>query len=142
MMTSYFNCKDEEGCKELRTSNSELKTKLAALQQQADRDRNFAEGAAARIAELETHLMAASGATIVGREQHTIKKLQRSDLTQRTELDQLSVQLGRQAEEIRRLETLCKKNKIDTTPVLDASPLSSLKDADVVWGGLTGGVGV
>lgn len=143
-MISHFGCKDEGECKDLRTKNSELKMRVASAEQQSERDKIFAEGAAVRIAELETHLMAASGATIVGREQQTIKKLQRSDLTQRIELDQLVIQRDKQAEEIRRLEALCRKNKIDTTPPkFDASPTEvALKNANTVWGGLTGGVGV
>lgn len=137
-----FSCQDAEGCKKIRADLSKMKLERGSALQKADRDQLFAEGAAVRIRELETLLLASSGATIIGRDTTTIKKLQAADLVQRSNLDRIDKERIAALAEVDRLEKLCRINKIDTTPVRSASPSEAAVKMGNLWGAFTGNQGV
>ncbi len=123
------NCR---ACAAVRIEMSKLRTDL-------DVSKNKVESMTARMTELERDIVACREATLVGREIETIKRLQRSDLTQRRDLDSCYEEISRQRQEIERLLKLCQANKISTVKpgVPDPSPSRAVPG----WGALTGGVG-
>lgn len=140
-MNFAFSCKNEDECKKLRVDLSAAKLELGSARQKSDRDQLFAEGAAIRIIELEARLMAASGATIIGRDTETIVKLQRADLLQRKNLDRLDKERIALGDEVARLEKLCRIGGVDTTPVRSASPSPSAQKLATMWSAMTGNQG-
>lgn len=116
-----------------------LRTEISGLKSESDRLKLARETANERMSELETHLLAASGATIVGREIETIKKLQKADLTQRRDLDQCYDEISRLNQEVMRLERICREHKVSTArpAVPDAGPTKPAMG----WGAFTGSQG-
>jgi hypothetical protein len=124
-------------------SCSRLRTDIAQMRVENERNKAYAETAALRISELERDLASANAATVLGREAETVKKLQRIDVTQRRDLDACYDEISRLRQENERLSALLRSHKVDFSPTrVPASSPPMTQAAAAGWGALTGNQGV